>query len=148
MKKKSSYEYFSLSADIIVFRKHKSRWELLLIQRKNPPFRGQWALPGGFLDRNENALDAAIRELHEETGLKCRRLYELGAFTDPDRDPRGRTATVAFYCFFETCSGVAKAADDAKNLKWIGLRRLPKLAFDHKEIISRGIKSARDKMFF
>jgi 8-oxo-dGTP diphosphatase len=143
--KKFPYQFFSISADILVFR-YSGRWEALLIQRKNPPFQSSWALPGGFLDRREDALTAARRELNEETGLNCKELIEFGAFTAPDRDPRGRTATVAFYTFWKRSSGKAVASDDAKNVQWFPISRLPSLAFDHKEIISRGIKAARAKM--
>lgn len=129
-----------------MFRRNAGKWQVLLIQRKNPPFQSKWALPGGFLDRDEDALTAARRELQEETGLKCRDLIEFGAFTTPGRDPRGRTATVAFFTFLKRNSGKPVAADDAENVQWFPIDRLPHLAFDHKKIILCGIKSARATM--
>ena len=144
--KKRKYEYFSVSADILVFRRGAKSWEILLIQRKNPPYQSCWALPGGFIDRHEDSLTCAKRELKEETHLVCDKLFEFGAFTAPGRDPRGRTATVAYYTFLTKKSGEPQADDDAEALKWFPLRRLPELAFDHKEIISKGIKAARAKL--
>lgn len=129
------YQFFSAAADVAVFRLHHQSWEILLIQRLFPPFKNCWALPGGFIERNENAHQAARRELAEETGLKCRSLKEVGSFSDPKRDPRGRVLTVAFYTQYQKRLGSPVAGDDAGQTAWFPLKRLPRLAFDHREMI-------------
>lgn len=127
----------------MVLRFEKSSCEVLLIQRKYPPYKNAWALPGGFLDREESALVAARRELYEETNLRLPRLVEFGSFSEPGRDPRGRTLTIAFYGVLTSGLTVAKAKDDAKNIGWFNVRRLPRLAFDHKEMIQLGLRKFR-----
>ena len=107
---------------------------MLLIQRKNEPHKNSWALPGGFLDMGETLEQAAARELKEETGLKLKSLRQLGVFSKVDRDPRTRVISVAFYA--ELVAGqTAIAADDAQDVGWFDLNKLPKLAFDHDEMI-------------
>ena len=120
--------------------------EILLIQRGNPPYKDCWALPGGFIDRDEDALTAAKRELLEETGLRCSTLTPFGAYSDPDRDPRGRVITVSFYTFLNSSSQIAKAGDDAKSLKWWPIRRLPPLAFDHDLMIKDLMKTLKTQV--
>ena len=145
-KARSPYEYFSVAADIMVLRcPNKGRLEVLLIQRKNPPYQGHWALPGGFLDLHEDALMAAKRELEEETGLKCNDLVEFGSFSDPNRDPRGRVITISFYTVLKKSGGQAVAGDDASHVEWFPVRRLPVLAFDHKEMIAKGLLRFRSQ---
>ncbi len=133
------YEFFSVSADIIVFRCKEKRVELLLIQRKNPPYKGYWALPGGFVDKTEDTITAAKRELYEETGLKCHNLTEFGSFSQPNRDPRGRVLTVSYFTTVKWNSA-ATAADDAMAAKWFSVNKLPRLAFDHKLMIKVGLE--------
>ncbi len=135
----TKYPVFSVTADILVLRRAAGELQILLIQRKKNPYRNRWALPGGFLDADEDALGAARRELREETGLKARRLVEVGAFSDPKRDPRGRVVSVAFYTLFTPRSGKVKAGDDAGRAEWFSVKHLPRLAFDHRLIIRRGI---------
>ena len=125
-----------VTVDIILLRKSAAGGELLLIQRKNEPFRDQWALPGGFVDQNEDLADAARRELLEETGIQVMHLEQLKAFGKPGRDPRGHMISVAFLVTVTDENLVAKAADDAADAKWFSVNDLPKLAFDHAEIIS------------
>jgi 8-oxo-dGTP diphosphatase len=106
---------------------------ILLIQRGNDPFTGCWALPGGYVEPGEAIIDAAIRELKEETGLTGVGLHQVGTYGDPGRDPRGWTATVAHVGFVD--EPVAKAGDDAASAKWFPLNQLPTLAFDHETIV-------------
>ena len=108
--------------------------EVLLIRRGRDPFRGAWALPGGFVGVGERLEDACRRELLEETGLKGDVVDLLGAYSDPDRDPRGHTVSVAYVC---KVGGVVQieAGDDAAEAKWFGLDALPALAFDHARIL-------------
>jgi len=106
---------------------------IALIRRKNPPFQGQWALPGGFVEIGEKTEDACVREAAEETSLDVGIIRLIGVYSDPKRDPRGHTVGVVYLC--ERKDGVLKGADDAKEAKWFSLEDLPKLAFDHDTII-------------
>jgi len=135
-----SYQYKyprpSVTVDALVFHLAQKDWEILLIQRGNEPFKGSWALPGGFVDEHEDLLPAAIRELQEETSIQTNTLKQLAAFGKPGRDPRGWTISVAFWGIINTAQKAkAKAADDAASAKWFKLKECPKLAFDHDEII-------------
>lgn len=125
-----------LTVDIVLLQKSVSGGQLLLIQRKNEPFKDSWALPGGFVDENEDLADAARRELAEETGIHLQHIEQLKAFGKPYRDPRGHVVSIAFLAVVENENIVVKAADDAKDAKWFSVNDLPKLAFDHAEIIS------------
>jgi len=124
-----------VTVDAVIFRKAGSGHEILFIQRKNDPFKGQWALPGGFVDEHEDLAAAAARELEEETGLKVKELQQLGAFGKPHRDPRHHTVSVA-YTGFVPENTEAVGADDAEEAKWFSINNLPQLAFDHADIVS------------
>ena len=121
-----------VTVDILVI--NNTTEEILLIKRLNEPFKDYWALPGGFVDENEDLEEAAHRELKEETNLGVEELYQLGAFGTPGRDPRGHMISIAYLGYSSDVKN-AKAMDDAKELKWFKINDLPKLAFDHKEII-------------
>ena len=112
-------------------------FEVLLIQRKSEPFKGCWALPGGFVDEGESLEAAARRELAEETGLRRVPLRQLAAFGDPGRDPRGWTVSVAFCAIVSRAAVRPKAADDAAAVRWFPLKKLPALAFDHEKILAQ-----------
>jgi 8-oxo-dGTP diphosphatase len=107
--------------------------QLLLIKRKNPPFKGKWALPGGFVEYGEKTEDAIIREVYEETGLKTKINQLAGVYSDPDRDPRGHTITIVY--ILDLISGVINAGDDASVVKFFNIDKLPDLSFDHSKII-------------
>ncbi len=134
------YEYPrpAVSADIVVIDRRTTPSRILLIQRLKDPFANQWALPGGFMEIDETLEAAAIRELHEETGLIVADVRQVGAFSAVDRDPRGRIITVAFLVELES-DQTAVAADDARSTRWFDLHALPKLAFDHAEIIRQSL---------
>jgi 8-oxo-dGTP diphosphatase len=122
-----------VTVDIVVFKADSQK--ILLIRRKNEPFRGNWALPGGFVDENEDLADAALRELREETGLQVASVTQLKAFGRPGRDPRHHTVSIAFLAQAAE-NAAAAAADDASDAAWFPLDDLPALAFDHDDIIA------------
>jgi 8-oxo-dGTP diphosphatase len=109
--------------------------EVLLVQRKNEPFQGKWCIPGGFVDPEEKVLDAAKRELREETGIDNISLTQFGGYGDPGRDPRGRTVSIVYWSILER-KPQAKAADDAAAFGWFDLQKLPEMAFDHGQILT------------
>ncbi|MGI6706011.1 MAG: NUDIX domain-containing protein [Clostridia bacterium] len=140
----SQYEKPSVTVDVLIFNRQEKGWELLLVKRKNHPFQGKWALPGGFINMDENLEDTAYRELMEETGLDGRKekipLKQLGAYGDVGRDPRGRTITVVYVAILEKVDLIVKAADDATDARWFPVDKLPPLAFDHDRILEDGKK--------
>lgn len=126
----------ALTADVVLIA-GKDRPRVLLIQRKHDPFAGAWAIPGGFVNEGETILDAAKREFLEETGIAVDGLEQLYTAGDPGRDPRGWTVTVAFLAQTDAADVKPTASDDAADVKWFLLSRLPKLAFDHAMILER-----------
>ena len=130
------YKYPALTADAIIRYKKNN---LILIRRKNPPFKGFFALPGGFIDKGETPEHACIREAKEETNLDIKIIRKVGIFSGPDRDPRGLVVTVAFLCEPLKRSKEPKAQDDAAGLEIVPFSEIPSLefAFDHKDILKR-----------
>lgn len=126
-----------LTADCLVISEHEIGNRVLLIKRKNEPFKDAWALPGGFVDEHEDLPEAASRELHEETNvrLKPKELKELGTYGTPGRDPRGRTVTVVYGAVVDAKYNPIKAGDDAAEVQWWDMENLPPMAFDHQIII-------------
>jgi 8-oxo-dGTP diphosphatase len=124
-----------VTVDALIFKNIENQTFLLLIKRKNNPFMDYWAIPGGFVDENEDLETASIRELFEETQIKVQTLEQLKAFGKPNRDPRSHVVSIAFFGFVDI-NTVAIAADDAKEAKWFSVKDLPNLAFDHLEIIN------------
>ncbi len=123
--------------DGVIFRKNKKK-EILLIQRANEPFKGKWALPGGFVEYGETTEKAAIREVLEETGLRAKIDELVGVYSDSDRDPRGHTISIVYS--LKIIDGKLVGGSDAKNAKFFDLEELPPLAFDHKKIINDALK--------
>lgn len=128
------YKNPAMTVDILVLTIHQEQLEILLISRKKPPFKGSWAIPGGFVEIDETLETAAKRELEEETHLKNLSLLPLKIFDTVDRDPRGRTISMAYWTFISDRNAPI-AGDDAAKSQWFPLSNLPKLAFDHLEII-------------
>ena len=118
-----AYPRPAVTCDVVVFTMRSDDLAVLLIQRKDEPFKGRWALPGGFVNENESLERAAARELSEETGLSGARLEQIGAFGDPGRDPRGHTVTIAWMTFFVAEPAVT-AGDDAAAAEWHSFRSL------------------------
>src|ERR1700689_2663630 len=108
---------------------------LLLVQRRYPPFAGEWALPGGFVEEGEQVIDSAPRELAEETGLRVGSLRLLGVYDTPGRDPRGWTVSVVYVARVAS-ETVVTGADDASDARWFAVDELPELAFDHALIVA------------
>ncbi len=128
-----------VTVDVSLFRKINNNFEILLIQRLNDPFKDYWALPGGFVDENEELETAAKRELFEETDIQLFQVKQIKAYGNPNRDPRHHTISVAFVGEIDSLAE-AKAKDDAKAVKWFSIDELPALAFDHAEIIRDAIE--------
>ncbi|MFD0699697.1 NUDIX domain-containing protein [Myroides pelagicus] len=131
-----------VTVDIVLFKEEINQKRILLIKRKNEPFRDKWALPGGFVDENEDLLVAAKRELVEETSIVCDSLEQLGAYGRPFRDPRSHVVSIAYLATVDA-NIVGVAADDAKELAWFDIANLPELAFDHAHIIVDAIKKTK-----
>jgi 8-oxo-dGTP diphosphatase len=129
-----------LTADVVVFSKRKNRLFVLLIKRRNIPFKGMYALPGGFVEKNEGFEDAALRELYEETNIKNVNIKRFGEYGKPGRDPRGRVVSTAFLCEDDLNKTEPKAGDDAVLVKWFPADNLPELAFDHRKIIEDALE--------
>ncbi|MEM9943605.1 MAG: NUDIX domain-containing protein [Planctomycetota bacterium] len=131
------YQYArpALTVDCVVFGLDDEDLKILLIERGGAPFEGSWAIPGGFVEIDESLDVAARRELEEETGLKKVFLEQLYTFGAPQRDPRERVVTVAYFALVRLSDHKVKAATDARQALWFSVDDLPKLAFDHDSII-------------
>lgn len=125
----------ALTTDAVVFSKSEGELKMLLIQRKNPPFLGYWAFPGGFVNIDETLEYSAARELEEETGLKNVELHQFRTYGALNRDPRGRMVSVVYYGFVNEKKVAVRAHDDASEAQWFPISFLPKLAFDHQDIL-------------
>ena len=143
-----TYEYArpALTVDCVVFGFDEGELKVLLIQRGLQPFKGRWALPGGFVRVTETVDDAARRELAEETGLKNVFLEQLYTFGAVYRDPRERVVSVAYYALVPLGDFKTKAASDAAAARWFALSSVPQLAFDHREILDTAIARLRGKV--
>lgn len=137
------YPHPAVTVDIIVFTIESGRLKVLLIRRGQYPFEGMWALPGGFVGIDESLKRAAYRELKEETGVRAGHLQQLGAFGRPDRDPRERIITVAFYSAMVRERLAFKAASDASDAALFDLAEVPALASDHNLILRRALERIR-----
>ena len=133
----------AVTADCVVITK-ETEPKVLLIQRGIDPCKGCWAFPGGFMNMDETTEECAIRELEEETGLKLSTIHQIGAYSKVDRDPRGRTITVAYLAIIDAPVEVA-GQDDAAKAEWFPLSDLPHLAFDHYDIMQDAIALYKTK---
>lgn len=128
------HRYPAIAVDMVIFAIGGDDLLVLLVQRRHDPFAGRWAIPGGFVDPDESLDAAAVRELREETGVTDVYLEQLYTFGAPDRDPRGRVVSVAYYALLRETRTVI-GADDAADARWFAMRELPPLAFDHAAIL-------------
>jgi 8-oxo-dGTP diphosphatase len=130
-----AYPHPAVTTDVVLFTIRDGRLQLLLIRRGGEPFKGHWALPGGFLDIAEDLDECALRELEEETGVSGVYLEQLRTYGRPGRDPRERVISVAYYALAPSERLTIKAASDAAEASWFPTAELPPLAFDHAQII-------------
>ncbi len=136
----------AVTVDVVIFTLREGDLQVLLIRRKNPPFQGMWAIPGGFIRIDESLEEAALRELEEETGVRDVYLEQLYTFGDPDRDPRGRVITVAYFALVPADAVHPRAGDDAAEARWWSMYGLPPLAFDHDKILAYALQRLRYKL--
>lgn len=136
----------ALTVDCSVFGVDDDELKVMLIQRDQPPFAGQWALPGGFVHLDETLEESALRELEEETGLRKVFLEQLYTFGAIDRDPRERVVSVAYYALVKLADHPVHAATDARDAAWFGVHDVPSLAFDHEEILQVALERLRGKL--
>ncbi len=136
------YEYPrpAVTTDCVLFAYDKSDLKVLLIERKFEPHKGEWAFPGGFLNIDEELETGAKRELWEETGLKNIELEQLHTFGGVNRDPRARVISVVYFALIDLQKHKPIAGDDAKRAKWFSISDLPKLAFDHQQILDMALE--------
>jgi 8-oxo-dGTP diphosphatase len=139
-------ESLRVTVDIVIFTLRKGTLQVLLVKRGVPPFEGQYAIPGGFIREDESLEEAALRELHEETGVRNVFLEQLYTFGDPKRDPRGRVITVAYYALITSEKLSLVAGADAAEAQWFPASSLPPLAFDHKSILDYALERLRNKL--
>jgi 8-oxo-dGTP diphosphatase len=136
----------TMTTDVVIFTISNERLEVRLIQRGNPPFQGKWALPGGLVEKDEDLDVCARRELEEETKVTGVSLEQLHTFGKPDRDPRGRLVTTAYYTLVRADRLKPKAASDAAYVRWFAADALPTLAFDHAQIIATARRRLRARL--
>jgi 8-oxo-dGTP diphosphatase len=144
-----TYEYPrpALTVDIVTFTLRESQLQVLLVKRAKPPFAGDWALPGGFVEMDETLEAAAGRELEEETGLSQAYLEQLYTYGDPERDPRGRVVSVAYFALIKATAPVRQeGGSDAAAARWWPVDDLPALAFDHAAILAYALRRLRYKL--
>ena len=148
--KKGTYTYEyphpSVTTDCVIFGFDGTKLRVLLVERGIEPFKGRWAFPGGFLKMDESAETGALRELQEETGLKGAYIKQFHTFSDPNRDPRERVLTVAYYALVRMQN--VKGGDDAAKAEWFALDEVPFLAFDHDLILRMAMKELRKQIHF
>ncbi len=140
------YRKPSVASDIAVFAIIDKKLKVLLVKRKAWPFKGLWALPGGFVQMDETLEFAAKRELFEETNVNDIYIEQLCTFGDPERDPRTRVISVAYFALIRPECQKLKATTDAAEVSWFDVDKTPKLAFDHKKILKHGLERLRAKL--
>ena len=130
----------SLTVDCVVFGLDEEDLKVMLIQRGEEPYKGKWALPGGFVTEDQTLEETAIRELEEETGINNIYLEQLYTFGAVKRDPRERVVSVAYYALANLSDHTIEANTDAQDAAWFGVDEVPTLAFDHQKDIRNGIR--------
>ena len=141
----ASYEQPGITVDLVIFTVNKNKLKVMLAKRAEAPFSGYWSLPGGFLLAGESLEDAAFRVLKERTGVKNVYLEQLYTFGKPNRDPRARVITVAYFALIPWENLDQPESNKVADLTWSAVEQLPKLAFDHKEILKYAVQRLRSK---
>lgn len=140
------YPHPSVTTDCVIFGFDGNELKVLLIERGIEPYKGKWAFPGGFMKMDESAKQGALRELQEETGLTGAYIKQFHTFTEPDRDPRERVITIAYYALVRMQD--VKGGDDAAQAKWFSMDDVPSLAFDHDRILRMAQLELRRQIHF
>lgn len=140
--------YPAIAVDNVVLTFRDKALQVLLVQRKDNPYKGSWALPGGFVGNQESLEAAALRELLEETGIRKAFIEQLHTFGAVDRDPRGRVVSVAFYALVRAEQSHTVPGSDASDAQWFNVHELPDLGFDHVEIITYALSQLKQKFRF
>jgi len=143
---RNRHRYPAVTVDIIIFALVEDDLNVLLVRRRYAPFAGMWAIPGGFLEIGESLEEAAIRELEEETGVTGVYMEQLYTFGDPERDPRMRVITVAYFALVSIDAVQHRPGDDASETRWFSIFQLPQLAFDHRRILEYALTRLRNKL--
>ena len=141
-----TFEHPLVAVDLVIFTVRDRALKVLLIERRDPPFQGDWALPGGFVRVSESLEECARRELEEETGVRDIYLEQLFTFGEPERDPRARVVTVAYFAIIASDLQVLHATADAVDARWFSISELPALAFDHDRILEYAMERLRNKL--
>ena len=140
------YPHPSVTTDCVIFGFDGTKLRVLLVQRGIEPYKGRWAFPGGFMKMDESAEEGALRELQEETGLEGAYIRQFHTFTAPQRDPRERVITIAYYALVRMQE--VKGGDDAAEARWFTLDEVPQLAFDHDRILRKAEQALRQQIHF
>jgi len=136
----------AVACDAVIFTKKNKELLVLLVKRGTEPYKGMWALPGGFLEWGESCEEGVAREIHEETGLRGLKFEELGAFSQPGRDPRGTVVSIAYTARASSKKMKVKGGDDAEEAAWCPVIQCPRLAFDHGKVLRLALKRLIEKM--
>ena len=140
------YPHPAVTTDCVIFGFDGTKLQVLLIERGIAPYKGRWAFPGGFVNMDESCEEGALRELKEETGLTGAYIEQFHTFSEPNRDPRERVITVAYYALVRIQE--VKGGDDAAQARWFPLDEIPQLAFDHDRILREAMKRLRERIHF
>lgn len=143
----SKYERPSVTVDVVIFTLQNNELHVLLVKRRNWPYEGRWAIPGGFVNMDEPLDQAARRELEEETGVRDVYVEQLYTFGTPKRDPRTRVISVAYMALIRSDQQTLRVSEESTDVSWFPVRRLPgTLAFDHEHILAMAIDRLRSKL--
>ena len=143
---KKKYEFAVIATDVVIFTVQDHELKVLLINMKKPPFNGFWACPGGLVKPKESVEDSAKYHLHEKTGVKGVYLEQLHTFGQVSRDPFGRVVSVAYFALIPSDNLNLQTTKEYKNVAWFPVKKLPKLAYDHTEIIKMAVEKLKHKL--
>ena len=135
-----------VAVDSVIFTIENDELNVLLIQMHKDPFKGSWAVPGGLIEQTETTKDAALRILEKQTSVKNVYLEQLGTFDDPERDPLGRVISVAYFALVNNEDTLLHKTDKYADVRWWSVKKLPKLAYDHKQILKTAVERLQAKL--